>query len=149
MQFVLSILNTWVSLFSPYFRKFENDVLGYSFWWSLKGFLWLFLEFWWDLRFLTKIIEVVVLHEFFSCGNCFVIKLNLRKNIFKFKSFLPPSNVFYPTFQHVFVTFKNIVFQPSSSYQMKIMRCILEITIFLNDFAWFLLECYKNMLKVG
>ena len=52
-----------------------------------KAFLWLFLEFWWDLRFLTKIIEVVVLHEFFRYGNDFVIKLKLRKNIFKFKSF--------------------------------------------------------------
>ena len=31
---VLSMVNTWLSLFSPYFRKCENGVLGYSFWWS-------------------------------------------------------------------------------------------------------------------
>ena len=36
--FVLSMVNTWLSLFSPYFRKFENDVLGYSFWWSPNDF---------------------------------------------------------------------------------------------------------------
>ena len=36
--FVLSMVNTRLSLFSPYFRKFENDVLGYSFWWSPNDF---------------------------------------------------------------------------------------------------------------
>ena len=39
--FALSMVNTWLSLFSPYFRKFENDVLGYSFWWILNQFMWL------------------------------------------------------------------------------------------------------------
>ena len=39
--FVLSMVNTWLSLFSPYFRKFEKDVLGYSFWWILNQFMWL------------------------------------------------------------------------------------------------------------
>ena len=29
---VLSMVNTWFSLFSPYFRKFENDVLGSPIW---------------------------------------------------------------------------------------------------------------------
>ena len=29
------MVKTSLSLFSPSFRKFENDVLGYSFWWPL------------------------------------------------------------------------------------------------------------------
>ena len=33
MPFVLSMVNAWLSSFSQYFRNFENDVLGYSFWW--------------------------------------------------------------------------------------------------------------------
>ena len=30
--FVLSMVNTWLFLFSPYFRKFENGVLGSPIW---------------------------------------------------------------------------------------------------------------------
>ena len=30
MTIVLSMVNTWLCLFSPYFRIFENDVLGYA-----------------------------------------------------------------------------------------------------------------------
>ena len=41
VRFVLSMVNTWLSLFSPYFRKFENDVLGYPFWWIPNQFMWL------------------------------------------------------------------------------------------------------------
>ena len=39
MPFVLSIVNIWLSLFYPYFRKFENDVLGYPFWWIPNQFM--------------------------------------------------------------------------------------------------------------
>ena len=39
MTITLSMVNTWLSLFSPYFRKCENDVLGYPIWSNLSEIL--------------------------------------------------------------------------------------------------------------
>ena len=68
MTITLSMVNTWLSLFSPYFRKFENDVLGYPIWWNFSEIIWLKSRYlrWWKIDFLTA--ENIIYH---IVSNCF------------------------------------------------------------------------------